>query len=162
VAQVYLGIGSNIDREISIRQGLTGLQSCYGELQISPIYESEAYGFDGDAFYNLVIGFETNLEIEAIEMQLKEIETQSGRKKGASSYCPRTLDIDLLLYDDLVSEEHYLPRADVVKYAFVLKPLCDIAPELIHPVEKKSIKVLWQEFDDSEQKLNDVSNIFIS
>ncbi len=81
MTQVYLGIGSNIDRETSIRHGLTGLESCYGELQVSPIYESEAYGFDGDDFYNLVVGFETNLEIEEIEMQLKEIETQSGRKK---------------------------------------------------------------------------------
>ena len=160
--QVYLGIGSNIDRETSIRNGLNGLESCYGELQVSRIYESEAYGFDGDAFYNLVVGFETNLEIEEIEMKLKEIEIQSGRKKGESSYCPRTLDIDLLLYGDLVSEEHDLPRDDVVKYSFVLKPLYDIAPELIHPVEKKSIRALWQEFDDSEQQLNDVSNIFIS
>lgn len=162
MTQVYLGIGSNIDREASIRHGLNGLKSCYGELQISPIYESEAYGFDGDDFYNLVVGFETNLEIEEIEMQLKEIETQSGRKKADSSYCPRTLDIDLLLYGDLVSKDHYLPRADVVKYAFVLKPLYDIAPELIHPVEKKSIKALWQEFDEPQQQIKDVSNIFIS
>jgi 2-amino-4-hydroxy-6-hydroxymethyldihydropteridine diphosphokinase len=162
VTQVYLGIGSNIDRETSIRHGLTGLESCYGELQVSPIYESEAYGFDGDDFYNLVVGFETNLEIEEIEMQLKEIETQSGRKKGESSYCPRTLDIDLLLYGDLVSEKHDLPRADVVEYAFVLKPLYDIAPKLIHPVEKKSIKTLWQEFDEPQQQIKDVSNIFTS
>ncbi len=160
MTQVYLGIGSNIDRESSIRHGLNGLESCYGELQVSPIYESEAYGFDGDDFYNLVVGFETNLEIEEIEMQLKEIETQSGRKKGESSYCPRTLDIDLLLYGDLVSEEHDLPRADVVEYAFVLKPLYDIAPKLIHPVKKKSIKALWQEFDDPQQQIKDVSNIF--
>ncbi len=162
MTQVYLGIGSNIDRETSIRHGLTGLESCYGELQVSPIYESEAYGFDGDDFYNLVVGFETNLEIEEIEMQLKEIETQSGRKKGESSYCPRTLDIDLLLYGDLVSEKHDLPRADVVEYAFVLKPLYDIAPKLIHPVEKKSIKTLWQEFDEPQQQIKDVSNIFTS
>ena len=95
-------------------------------------------------------------------MQLKEIETQSGRKKGESSYCPRTLDIDLLLYGDLVSEKHDLPRADVVEYAFVLKPLYDIAPKLIHPVEKKSIKTLWQEFDEPQQQIKDVSNIFTS
>jgi 2-amino-4-hydroxy-6-hydroxymethyldihydropteridine diphosphokinase len=159
---VYLSIGSNIEREISVRYGLKALESCYGELQVSPIYECEAYGFDGDAFYNLVVGFETNLEIEEIEMKLKEIEIQSGRKKGKTSYCPRTLDIDLLLYGDLVSEEHDLPRDDVVKYSFVLKPLYDITPDLIHPVEKKSIKALWQQFDDSEQQLTDVSHIFTS
>ena len=161
MTQVYLGIGSNIDRESSIEYGLKALKSLYGELQISPIYESKAYGFDGDDFYNLVVGFETDFAIDEIEVKLKEIEIQSGRKKNDSSYNPRTLDIDLLLYGDLVCDKHQLPRSDVLEYAFVLKPLCDIAPELIHPVEKKSIKALWQDFDDPEQQINKVTNTFI-
>ena len=162
MTQVYLGIGSNIDRENSIQNGLTALQSLYGELEVSPVYESEAYGFEGDDFYNLVVGFETNFDIDEIEVKLKEIEIQSGRKKDDSSYNPRTLDIDLLLYGDLVSDKHQLPRSDVLEYAFVLKPLCDIAPELIHPVEKKTIKALWQDFTDPEQKINEVSSKFIT
>lgn len=162
MTKVYLGLGSNIDRETSIRYGLKALESSYGNLQVSPVYESKAYGFDGDDFYNLVVGFETNLDIDEIEVQLKEIETQSGRKKKDSSYSSRTLDIDLLLYGDLVCDKHELPRIDIVKYAFVLKPLCDIAPKLIHPVEKKTIKELWQSFNDPEQRLHEVSSEFIS
>ena len=162
MTQVFLGVGSNIDRETSIRYGLKALESCYGELQVSPVYESEAYGFDGDDFFNLVVGFKTDLGIDEIEAQLKKIEFKSGRKKDDSSYNPRTLDIDLLLYGDLVCDKHELPRIDVVEYAFVLKPLCDIAPNLVHPVEKKTIKELWQGFDDPEQQLNEFQNKFIS
>ena len=72
------------------------------------------------------------------------------------------MDIDLLLYGDLVCDTHELPRIDVVEYAFVLKPLCDIAPNLIHPVEKKTIKELWKSFEDPEQRINEVSDKFIS
>ena len=162
MTQVYLGIGSNIDREASIRDGLKALELRYGKLQVSPVYESEAYGFDGDDFLNLVVSFETNIKIDDIEKHLKEIEQQSGRSLSDSSFCARTLDIDLLLYGDLVCDKHELPRIDVVEYAFVLKPLFDIAPELIHPVEKKTIKELWQGFDDPEQQLNEFQNKFIS
>jgi 2-amino-4-hydroxy-6-hydroxymethyldihydropteridine diphosphokinase len=160
MTQVYLGIGSNIDRQNSIRNGLVALKSLYGELQISPVYESEAYGFEGDDFYNLVVGFETEIDIDRIEAQLKEIEQQSGRKRSDQSYCPRTLDIDLLLYGDLICDKHELPRVDITEYTFVLKPLCDLAPNLIHPVEKKTIKELWNSFDDPQQKINEISEKF--
>jgi 2-amino-4-hydroxy-6-hydroxymethyldihydropteridine diphosphokinase len=160
--QVYLGIGSNIDRETSIRHGLTALKSLYGELHISPVYESEAYGFEGDDFYNLVVGFETEIDIDTIETQLKEIELQSGRKQGDKSYCPRTLDIDLLLYGALVCDKHELPRVDIIKYAFVLKPLCDLAPDLNHPVENIPISELWKHFKEPDQVINQVSQDFNS
>lgn len=160
MTQVYLGIGSNIDREASIRNGLVALKSLYGELQISPVYESKAFGFEGDDFFNLVVGFETEYDIDEIEVQLKEIELQSGRKKRDTSYSPRTLDIDLLLYGNLICDKHELPRVDIIKYAFVLKPLCDLDPDLVHPVEKKTISELWESFDDSQQKINEISQRF--
>ncbi len=160
VTQVYLGIGSNIDREESIRNGLAALKLLYGSLQTSPVYESEAFGFEGDDFYNLVVGFETELGIDEIEKQLKEIELQSGRKKSDTSYSPRTLDIDLLLYGNLICDKHELPRVDVVKYAFVLKPLCDLAPDLIHPVENKIMSELWENFEGAKQKINKITQSF--
>lgn len=160
MTRVYLGIGSNIDRESSIRIGLTALKSLYGELQISPVYESKAFGFEGDDFFNLVVGFETESDIDEIEIQLKDIEFQSGRKHGETSYRPRTLDIDLLLYGDLVCDKHELPRVDIVKYAFVLKPLCDLAPELIHPVIGEAMSDLWKNFDASKQKINQIPQTF--
>ncbi len=162
MTQIYLGLGSNIDREKSIRTGLNALKSLYGNLQISPVYESKAFGFEGDDFYNLVVGFETEIEIDKIEAQLKDIEYQSGRKQDDASFCPRTLDIDLLLFNDLVCDKYELPRIDIIKYAFVLKPLCDLAPELIHPVERKSMNELWQSFDTSEQEINQIPQPFSS
>lgn len=161
MTQIYLGMGSNINREAAIKHGLKALKSYYGELQVSPVYESRAYGFEGDDFLNLVVGFESDVEIEELEQHLKAIERQSGRNDSDSSYCSRTLDIDLLLFGDVICEEFELPRSDVIEYAFVLKPLCDIAPELVHPVEKKSIKDLWQKFDDPSQQIFEFPNSFI-
>ncbi len=162
MTQVYLGIGSNIDREASVRNGLTTLKSLYGELQVSPVYESKAFGFDGDDFYNLVVGFETDVDIDKMETQLKEIEHQSGRKQGELSYSPRTLDIDLLLYGDLICDKHELPRVGIIKYAFVLKPLCDIAPDLMHPVENKKMSELWGNFKETNQEINKIPQTFSS
>ena len=161
MTKIYLGIGSNINRETTIKHGLKALESYYGELLISPVYESKAYGFVGDDFLNLVVGFESDVDIEELEKHLKAIERQSGRNHSDSSYCARTLDIDLLLYGDLICDEYELPRSDIVEYAFVLKPLCDIDPEFIHPTEKKSIQELWQAFDDPNQQINEYPNKFI-
>ena len=162
MTQVYLGIGSNIDREESVRNGIDTLRRYYRQLQVSPVYESKAFGFDGDDFYNLVVGFETEYEIDELENQLKEIETQSGRKRSDNSFSPRTLDIDLLLYGDLICDKHELPRVDITIYAFVLKPLCDLAPDLLHPIEQKTIKKLWENFSEPNQEINKVSISFNS
>jgi 2-amino-4-hydroxy-6-hydroxymethyldihydropteridine diphosphokinase len=155
--QVYLSIGSSIDRETNIRGSLVVLKSLYGQLQISPVYESRAYGFEGDDFLNLVVGFETEFNIDEIETQLRDIEYQFGRKRNETGSCPRTLDIDLLLYGNLICDKHELPRVDVVKYAFVLKPLCDLVPDLIHPVDNITMSELWKNFDDANQKINQIS-----
>jgi 2-amino-4-hydroxy-6-hydroxymethyldihydropteridine diphosphokinase len=154
--QVYLGIGSNIDRETNIRACLDELKSRYGELRVSPVYESKAFGFEGDDFYNLVVGFNTELGIDDLETQLREIEYQFGRKQNETHYSSRTLDIDLLLYGDLVCDKHELPRVDITKYAFVLKPLCDLDPDLIHPVVGETISSLWKNFNIKEQTLNKI------
>ena len=158
--KVYLGIGSNIDRENNIRGGLRELKSRYGELQISPVYESKAFGFDGDNFYNLVIGFNTDFGVNELEDQLREIEYQFGRKQNETRYSSRTLDIDLLLYGDLVSEKYHVPRDDIIEYGFVLKPLCDIEPDLIYPVTGETMCTLWKKFDSSKQPVNQTSQSF--
>jgi 2-amino-4-hydroxy-6-hydroxymethyldihydropteridine diphosphokinase len=160
MTQVFLGIGSNVNKEKNVHAGLNELRSRYDELQISPVYESKAFGFEGDDFYNLVVGFKTECAVEEIETQLKEIEYQFGRQRNVTRYSPRTLDIDLLLYGDLVSESHELPRVDIVKYAFVLKPLSDLAPDLVHPVNGETMIALWNKFDASNQTINQIKNPF--
>ena len=98
MTQVYVGIGSNINREESIRGGLEEMSEKFGELILSDIYESEAYGFDGDNFYNLVAGFQTDLPVTGLNAVLKGIEIDLGREQHGKKFLPRTLDIDLLLY----------------------------------------------------------------
>jgi 2-amino-4-hydroxy-6-hydroxymethyldihydropteridine diphosphokinase len=149
--QVYLGIGSNIDRESNIRNGLGEIQSCYGELTISPIYETEAFGFEGDDFYNLVVRLKTDLPIDELAYDLREIEFQFGRSHNETRYSSRTLDVDLLLFGDEVHEKYHVPRSDITEFGFVLKPLSDIAPNLKHPVLGETMMQLWDKFDSSRE-----------
>ena len=160
IAKVYLGIGSNIDREINIRDGLKEFESRYGELTVSPVYESEAYGFEGDSFYNLVAGLKTELDIDVLVKQLRDIEYQFGRRQSETRYSSRTLDIDLLLFADLVSEKHHVPRSDIMEFGFVLKPLCDLEPELQHPITGETMHQLWKKFDSSRHAMSQVPQSF--
>lgn len=145
----YISVGSNIDKEHYIPASLTALQKCFGELTVSSIYESEAVGFTGNNFYNLVVGFASNLDVRLIADQLRQIELAHGRTHSCKKFSARTLDLDLILYGDLIINEAGLqiPRDEIKQYAFVLEPLAEIAPTLQHPVSKISYAVLWQQFD---------------
>lgn len=153
MAQVFIGIGSSINRQENIRLGINALQTEFGRLKISPIYESEAVGFDGCNFYNLVIYFESNLNAQTIIKTLKKIEVQQGRPVKTIKFAPRTLDLDLLLHDQLIDAKIDLPRAEILTNAFVLQPLSDIAPQLKHPIVKENYQYLWEKFPKSKQKL---------
>jgi 2-amino-4-hydroxy-6-hydroxymethyldihydropteridine diphosphokinase len=154
MARVYVGMGSNIDPEAHVRQGLQILREVFGEIVVSPVYESAAVGFVGDRFYNLVVGFDTRLDPRALEQQLHEIEYRCGRQRGTPRFSSRALDLDLLLYDDLVVDEEdvKIPRGDILEYAFVLRPLADIAGELEHPVAGQRIAELWQDFGNKDSQ----------
>lgn len=153
--RIYLSIGSNIDRERSIRRAIEQLREIFGKLTISTVYESEAVGFDGDAFYNLVVGFDSASGWEDIQQQLRQIEDDNGRERGAEKFNPRTLDIDLLIYGDLDLQDRGidLPRAEIFEYAFVLKPLSEIAGMECHPQTGEDYSTIWSRFDHSTQTL---------
>jgi 2-amino-4-hydroxy-6-hydroxymethyldihydropteridine diphosphokinase len=155
MARVYLGIGSNIDAEKNLQLGVHELRRQFGELTISPTYKSAAAGFEGPDFLNLVVGLETDKPPGEVHEQIEQIHDLAGRDVAAPRYSSRPLDIDLLLYDDLVVDAPNLklPRSDVLKYSFVLRPLAEIAPDLIHPVSGKALREHWQEFDDNEHPL---------
>lgn len=158
MADIYISIGSNIKRETHIRQGVNALRDHFGELVVSRIFESEAVGFDGDPFYNLVVRASTDSSIEEVVMVLHEIEDRFGRTRSGPRFSSRTLDMDLLLYDDVVSSGGVcqLPRDEISHNAFVLWPLSEIAPELKHPLLQKSYADLWGEFDRSGQRLEPI------
>lgn len=158
MTRVYVGIGSNIDPQANIPRGIELLRKAFGPLIISPVYESQAIGFVGDNFYNLVVGFDTALPPQTLIEELHAIEFQCGREREAPHFSARTLDLDLLLYGDRILHEGdlELPRRDILKYAFVLRPLSDIAGDRLHPVLGQSIKDLWQGFDQAAQPLKRV------
>ena len=156
--QVYLGLGSNIDRHRHITAALDALSRTYGELSLSSVFESEAVGFDGSPFFNMVVGLVTEQSIAQLSDRLKQIEDANGRRRQGPKFASRTLDIDILLYGDWVGDYDgvRLPRDEITKNAFVLWPLAQIAPEREHPTLNNSFAQLWAEYDKERQKLRPV------
>lgn len=155
MARVYVSVGSNIDRERHINAALAELEQAFGALLRSRIYETEAVGFDGDPFYNLVVGFDTDQPAREVAAVLARIEDRHGRDRSAGKFSSRTLDLDLLLYDDLVLDADglHLPRKEITEYAFVLKPLAEIAGDMKHPVSGFSFAAIWDAFDPTAQPM---------
>lgn len=152
---VFLSLGSNIDREHNLCGGLDALAGRYGAIELSPVYESEAVGFDGDPFINLVVSLYTDESVGELAQVLRDIEANHGRVRGEKKFSSRTLDIDILTYGDNVGEFDgvALPRDEIVKHAFVLKPLADLAPNALYPVTGVSYAQLLEEIDLSKQSL---------
>jgi 2-amino-4-hydroxy-6-hydroxymethyldihydropteridine diphosphokinase len=155
MTDIYLSLGSNVDRHSNITAALDALSELLGELKISSVYESKSIGFDGSNFFNLVVGADTNLSIAELSETLKRIEDNNGRKRNGPKFSPRTLDIDILTYGDFVGTEGgvELPRAEITKNAFVLLPLAEIAPQVLHPQLQKTYHDLWQAYDQDSQSL---------
>jgi 2-amino-4-hydroxy-6-hydroxymethyldihydropteridine diphosphokinase len=156
--RVWVSIGSNQDRERCVRGAVTALRERFGDLILSPVYESDALGFEGEPFLNLVAGFETDEPVAAISRFLRATEDAFGRVRGPDRFSPRTLDLDLLTYGDRVGrvDSCELPRDEILQYAFVLLPLADAAGEEIHPVLGRSYRALWGDFDAGAQPMSPV------
>ncbi len=157
MACIYIGVGSNIDRERHLKSGLQSLQLAFQACRPSSVYESAAFGFEGDPFYNLVIEAETLLSVADVCAQLRTIEYAHGRPANAQKFSGRTLDLDLLAYDQRICEEPVvLPRQEIVENAFVLRPFAELAPDWIHPQALKCLADLWLTFDKNKQPLQQV------
>ncbi|MEX1056364.1 MAG: 2-amino-4-hydroxy-6-hydroxymethyldihydropteridine diphosphokinase [Natronospirillum sp.] len=156
--EVLLSLGSNVDREHHIRAGLDALQARYGALDVSPVYESSAVGFNGPDFYNLVVAIRTADPLDLVNKCLKQIEDDWGRERNQPTCLNRTLDIDVLTYGSAhgVVSGINLPRSEVYRNAFVLKPLADLRPRMRVPGDTASWADLWAQFSAPDQRLQKV------
>ncbi len=144
---VYVGIGSNQDRDARLRAAIAALREAFGELELSPVYNSAAVGFDGSDFLNLVAAFQTELGAQAVVDVFHRIEDELGRDRSLPKFASRPIDLDILLYDGLIMNLPgiRIPREEILEQAFVLKPLQDIAPDRLHPETGDTFAALWQQ-----------------
>lgn len=159
--RVYLGLGSNVDAGLHLRGALERLRAAFGSITVSRVCRTPAVGFTGAAFYNLVVGLDTDRDLDELASILRGIEDAEGRARGGEKFAPRTLDIDVLTYGRLVrADKPVLPRADILEYAFVLGPLADIAPAERHPVLGTSYGALWDAFEGPREEFEWIENFW--
>ena len=172
MARVFLSVGSNLgDRLASLRRAVEELRAMHDLrfLDASPLYRTEPWeresgpetADDGGWFFNCAIAIETELDPAALLTRLQSIEERLGRvRRGgtpeAQRFEPRTVDIDILLYDDRVISglEHlHIPHLLMHERRFVLRPLADLAPDLEHPVLYQTIRELLETLEDEHEVL---------
>lgn len=144
----YIGVGSNIDREKHVLAAYSELASVATGLRASRVYECDPVGFNSQPFYNLVVEVETELSLADFSQFLRSAERKWGRDENAQKYQDRTLDLDIVLFGDLVSQAApQLPRSDIFKFPFVIQPLYELCPERVVPGDGRTIKQIWQQMD---------------
>lgn len=154
MARAVLSLGSNLEPERHLAAAVAALRERFGEVALSPVYRTSAVGFAGPDFLNLAAIVETDLEPEALDAWLHALEDRHGRRRDVPRFSSRTLDVDLVLYDDRVLRgpgNLELPRGELAKHAFVLKPCVDLAPGWRHPTLGRTLAELWAEFPEAKK-----------
>ena len=156
--EVYVAAGSNIEPERHLEMAVRELERQFPAVRCSPWYRNTAVGFEGEDFINFVAGFPTEFAVGDVLVRLHAIEELCGRPRQAPRWAPRSMDLDVLLYGDLVCQEPHLklPRPDLLKRAYMLGPLAALAPDLMHPSERQTIGALWRSFDRAAHPLVEV------
>jgi 2-amino-4-hydroxy-6-hydroxymethyldihydropteridine diphosphokinase len=155
----HLSLGSNLDPERHLRAAIAALRARFGQVRVSRVYRFPAVGYHGPDFLNAAASLETDLSPDALNAWLHALEDAHGRDRSGPRYSDRTLDIDIVLYDDLVAEgagHLRLPR-DELRHAFVLKPLAEIAPDAVHPTARRTVAELWRAHADHDRAFEAVA-----
>lgn len=143
--RAYLSLGSNVEPERHLRAAIDALRARFRGLLVSPAYRTPAVGFDGPDFLNAAAVIDSDLEPQALNDWLHALEDAHGRDRSGPRYGDRTLDIDIVLFDDRVLEGDghlRIPRPEL-RHAFVLRPLADIAPDVVVPLDGRTLAALW-------------------
>jgi 2-amino-4-hydroxy-6-hydroxymethyldihydropteridine diphosphokinase len=156
--RVFVAAGSNLEPRRHLPRACADIRHAWPDAVFSRAYRNKAVGFDGPDFINLVVGFTTAQPLDAVIARLRAIETQCGRPRYAPKWASRSMDLDVLLYGDRVEKtaDYTLPRPDLLKRPYMLGPMAEIAPEVLHPTAGKTIAQLWQEFDSDGHEMNEV------
>ena len=157
--EVFLSLGSNINPEENLQFACRELKKTFGNIQLSSVYRIKPIGFLVNDFENMVVKVTSPNSPNEILDCLRGLEAKTGRDIGTGAFDSRTLDIDMILFGDLVHPEKpfKIPRNDIERYGFVLCPLAEIEPDGIHPLIGKSFKDLWEDFDQEEHRLKKIS-----
>ena len=155
MATAYLSLGSNIDAMAHLRGARDALDARFDAVRVSPVYVTRAVGFDGADFHNAAAVIRTDLAPDALNAWLHALEAEHGRDRTGPRFGDRTLDVDIVLFEDdagrgvvMTGDAHLqLPRDDL-KHAFVLKPLADIAPQVVVPGDGRTLQALWHSHPD--------------
>ena len=145
MSKAYLSLGSNVEPQTNLRSAIAALHERFGDVVLSPAYQTSAIGFDGADFLNAAAIIDSDLDVHALNDWLHALEDAHGRDRTGPRFGSRPLDIDIVFYDDLVLDgpKHLkIPRPEL-EHAFVLKPLADIAPDFIDPLSGQSLQALW-------------------
>jgi 2-amino-4-hydroxy-6-hydroxymethyldihydropteridine diphosphokinase len=156
--EVFVGLGSNIEPTTNLRWVLRELGAHFGPLRCSSVYRSPAFGFEGPDFLNMVVGFDVETEVEAVEATLSGLENARGRSRAGRTGS-RSIDLDLLTFGQRVDAASRLPREDVLRYPFVLAPLAELAPRLRHPVTGEAVADAWDRRSGSVRTLTLVGEL---
>jgi 2-amino-4-hydroxy-6-hydroxymethyldihydropteridine diphosphokinase len=149
---VYVAAGSNVAPLENLRRALDVLDHDFAPITVSRAYANAAVGFEGDDFINLAVGVETDLTMHQVIERLQAAETACGRERLAPKWAPRAMDLDILLFGDTVCDEPglTLPRPDLLKRPYMLGPAAEIAPDTVHPIERRTLGELWQVMQASQ------------
>lgn len=151
MTDVFVAAGSNVHPVRNLRNALAALREVYPSLRLSPAYRNSAVGFEGEDFINLVVGFDTDDPVVRVREHLQQIESACGRPPGAPKWAPRAMDLDILLYGQTISDTPglILPRPDLIRRPYMLKPMAELAPDVMHPTLRRTMRELWAAFDSA-------------
>ncbi len=159
----FLGVGSNVDAERHVRGAVAALRAHFGTVRLSPVYRASAVGFEGADFINLVAAVETDMAPIPLKHWLNALEDRHGRRRDVEKYADRTLDIDILLWGDLVlhSPELVLPRPEIFRFDHVLRPLAELVPDASCPGRDETFADLWATHESDGSRLSALDPAFL-